>query len=61
MFSFEESRKMMIKMVHESLLTCEKINRIVEKEQKYGKNDFYVVMKIMKQWRIYLHIVKMRI
>ena len=41
MFSFEESRKMMIKMVHESLPTCEKINRIVEKEQKYGKNDFY--------------------
>ena len=28
-------------MVHESLPTCEKINKIVEKEQKYGKNDFY--------------------
>ena len=24
-------------MVHERLPTCEKINRIVEKEQKYGR------------------------
>ena len=42
MYTYENERKMMIRMIHDSLPTCEKINRIVQKEKrsKYN-NDFY--------------------
>ena len=29
MYTYESERKMMIRMIHDSLPTCEKINRIV--------------------------------
>ena len=34
MYTCESERKMMIRMIHDSLLICEKINRIVQKKKK---------------------------
>ena len=39
MYTYENARKMMVKMIHESLPTCEKINNIVKKENRYGYNN----------------------
>ena len=42
MYTYENERKMMVRMIHDSLPICEKINRIVKKEKgsRYN-NDFY--------------------
>jgi hypothetical protein len=37
----ESERKMMIRLIHESLPTCEKMNRLINKEQKHQNQDFY--------------------
>ena len=42
MYTYKDSKKMMIRMIHSSLPTCEKINRLVEKERNNNySNDFY--------------------
>jgi hypothetical protein len=37
----ESERKMMIRLIHESLPTCEKMNRLINKEEKYENQDFF--------------------
>ena len=37
----EPERKMMIRLIHESLPTCEKMNRLINKEGKHENQDFY--------------------